>query len=52
MIDDIQDWMIANNVKRVVRIGNDGWCVYLIGIEPLGTGASLAEALADAEKWV
>jgi hypothetical protein len=49
MEDEIEFWMEANSVKRIVRMAGGGWGVYLEGDEPFGTGASLLEALDAAE---
>jgi hypothetical protein len=52
MTEDIEDWMRGNDVRRIVRIGDKGWGVYLTNLEPFGTGETLAQALADAEARV
>lgn len=52
MTERIEQWMHDNGVKRIVRFATEsgGWGVYLaVDKETFGTGATLADALADAE---
>ena len=47
MTTDIEDWMMNNRVKRIVRM-DDGWAVYLEGEKAFGTGGGIQSALSDA----
>ena len=49
---DIEDWMRANKVKRIVRMNPEtggGWCLYRENEATFWTGETIADALADAE---
>jgi hypothetical protein len=51
MTEDIEDWMMANGVKRIVNM-SPGWAVYLQEGEAFGTGKTILQALGYAERMV
>jgi hypothetical protein len=48
MTEEIESWMRANGVRRIVDM-NPGWAVYTRCTDAFGTGETIAEALAAVE---